>query len=64
MTLYLNKRHGDAPNIKLFTQLDENAKATEREVNLLEDRLKYHKKAKTAHTSSQIAHGGGLTVYE
>ncbi|MGC7776358.1 hypothetical protein ACP2WI_07125 [Bacillus subtilis] len=64
MTLYLNKRHGDAPNTKLFSQLDENAKATEHEVNLLEGKLKYHEKAKNAHTSSQIAHGGGLTVYE
>ncbi|MEY6604983.1 hypothetical protein AB8Z80_12005, partial [Bacillus subtilis] len=64
MTLYLNKRHGDAPNTKLFSQLDENAKATEHEVNLLEGKLKYHEKAKNAHTSSQIAHRGGLTVYE
>ncbi|MCY8174536.1 peptidase G2 autoproteolytic cleavage domain-containing protein [Bacillus inaquosorum] len=58
MTLYLNKRHGDAPNTKLFNQLDENAKATEHEVNLLEDKLKYHEKSQTAHTSDQIDHGG------
>ncbi|QPF46880.1 peptidase G2 autoproteolytic cleavage domain-containing protein [Bacillus subtilis] len=58
MTLYLNKRHGDAPNTKLFSQLDENAKATEHEVNLLEDKLKYHEKSQTAHTSDQIDHGG------
>ncbi|MGG1620530.1 glycosyl hydrolase family 28-related protein, partial [Bacillus subtilis] len=58
MTLYLNKRHGDAPNTKLFSQLDENAKATEHEVNLLEGKLKYHEKSQTAHTSDQIDHGG------
>ncbi|MEC2401693.1 teichoic acid biosynthesis protein [Bacillus subtilis] len=58
MTLYLNKRHGDAPNAKLFTQLDDNAKATETEVNLLNNKLKYHESSTTAHKSSQIDHGG------
>ncbi|MEG7356851.1 teichoic acid biosynthesis protein [Bacillus sp. 0209A] len=58
MTLYLNKRHGDAPNAKLFTQLDDNAKATETEVNLINNKLKYHESSQTAHKSSQIDHGG------
>ncbi|MDO3660769.1 teichoic acid biosynthesis protein [Bacillus sp. C28GYM-DRY-1] len=58
MTLYLNKRHGDAPNAKLFTQLDDNAKATETEVNLLNNKFKYHESSQTAHKSSQIDHGG------
>lgn len=58
MTLYLDKRHGDTPNSNLFAQLDQNAEKTETEVNLLNNKLKYHENSQTAHKSSQIDHGG------
>ncbi|MCY8546808.1 teichoic acid biosynthesis protein [Bacillus vallismortis] len=58
MTLYLDKRHGDTPNSNLFAQLDQNAEKTETEVNLLNNKLKYHENSLTAHKSSQIDHGG------
>ncbi|MFE3571895.1 hypothetical protein ACFXON_20645, partial [Bacillus subtilis] len=54
----LDKNHTLDPASNLVSTLNENARLTELAINENSSSLNSHKKAKTAHTSDQIDHGG------
>lgn len=62
--LTLRKYFGTIRNSLYEEQLATDLGSIETAVNGIERDITNHKRADNAHTSSQVAHGGGLTVYE
>ncbi|MED3600974.1 hypothetical protein P4472_02935 [Bacillus subtilis] len=62
--LTLRKYFGTIRNALYEEQLANDLGSIETAVNGIERDVTNHKRTDNAHTSSQIAHGGGLTVYE
>ncbi|MEC0319998.1 hypothetical protein P8791_01115 [Bacillus subtilis] len=62
--LTLRKYFGTIRNALYEEQLANDLGSIETAVNGIERDVTNHKRTDNAHTSSQVAHGGGLTVYE
>lgn len=64
MVIRLIKDYDSTKDSLYLAQQRDDLESIENELNGLSNTIANHKSAVTAHTSSQVAHGGGLTVYE
>ncbi|ASB93374.1 phage baseplate protein [Bacillus subtilis] len=64
MVIRLIKDYDSTKDSLYLAQQRDDLESIENGLNGLSNSIANHKSAVTAHTSSQVAHGGGLTVYE
>ncbi|MEC1807011.1 teichoic acid biosynthesis protein [Bacillus subtilis] len=64
MVIRLIKDYNSTKDSLYLAQQRDDLESIENGLNGLSNSIANHKSAVTAHTSSQVAHGGGLTVYE
>lgn len=64
MVIRLIKDYDSTKDSLYLAQQRDDLESIENGLNGLSNSIATHKSAVTAHTSSQVAHGGGLTVYE